>query len=216
MEFKRIYRRLSDFDQGPGLAGMARFRWGRSALVFLIAISGCLALPPVAKAASIPFPLSFFSLVNTNADGTAASPDGGVSVTITGGNNGSGLGGTTDLIATAPSPVTIVFQFLYTSLDSPTFDWAGFVVNDLFTQVADTSGQSGNASFPVLAGDTFGFRVGTEDNTSEPGVFTVSDFAVVGATVPEPSTQLLMMSALAMSAAGALRRSRRRVKERRS
>lgn len=179
-------------------------------------IGGCLGLPPVTMAASIPFPLTFFSVVNTNADGTAVSPDGGASVVITGGNNGSGLGGTTDLIAKAPAPVTIAFLFIYTSLDSPTFDWAGYVVNDLFTQVADTSGQSGSGSFSVLAGDTFGFRVGTEDNTSEPGIFTVSDFEAVGVASPEPSTPLLIMGAFAIAAASALRRSRRRVEERRS
>jgi hypothetical protein len=189
----------------------------RSAACLLGVLGACMVLPPVSTAASIPFPLTFFNVVNTNADGTALSADGGISAVITGGNNGSGLTGTTDLIATAPADVTIAFQFIYMSADAPTFDWAGFLVNDLFTQVADTSGESGNATFSVLAGETFGFRVATADNTSEPGVFTVSDFIPDGTATPEPSTQFLILGAgLFLTVGRALRRTLQRTREIRS
>jgi hypothetical protein len=143
-------------------------------------------------AGSIPYPLSFFVLTNSNADGAAVSPDGGISVILTGGNNGSGLSGTTDLVAVATAAALIHFQYSYSSLDDPMFDRAGYLIGDQFTPVADTDQQSGTASFLVIDGDIFGFRVATDDNTQEPGVFTISDFSVDSTTAPEPSSMPLM------------------------
>ncbi|MCU1237531.1 MAG: hypothetical protein JWP63_5498, partial [Candidatus Solibacter sp.] len=130
--------------------------------------------------------------------------DGGLSVTLTGGNNGSGLTGFTDLSATATQAGLIAFQYMYASLDLPGFDWAGYFVGALFTQLADTDGDSGTASFPVALGDTFGFRVVTFDNTQEPGVFTVSDFS---SDVPEPCSLPLVAAALAATISIGRRRS---------
>jgi hypothetical protein len=165
------------------------------------------ALVPQAKAASIPYPLSDFVLTNLNADGTAVSLDGGISVILTGGNNGSGLSGTTDLLAIATGPGPIEFQYTYSSVDDPTFDWAGYLVGDQFSRLADTNGQFGSASFLVMGGDIFGFRVVTDDNTQEPGVFTISDFRVDSTAVPEPATLPLVLAA-AMAIAVGIRRGR--------
>jgi len=153
-----------------------------------------------AKAASIPYLLSVFNVLNDNADGSVSTPDLGVTAILTGGNNGSGLAGTTDLVTTAGQDGVIEFQYMYSSLDAPGFDWAGYLVAGLFTQLADTDGESGSASFAVSAGDVFGFRVVTSDNTQEPGVFTISDFTTLGPSddaVPEPGTLLLVSAAIA-------------------
>ena len=175
-------------------------KWGRLRLLLLSVSMAGAALVPQAKAASIPYPLSDFVLTNLNADGTAVSPDGGISVILTGGNNGSGLSGTTDLLAIATGPGSIEFQYTYFSVDQPTFDQAGYLIGDQFTPLADTTGQFGSALFLVMGGDIFGFRVATDDNTGEPGVFTISDFSVASTAVPEPATLPLVLAAMAMAA----------------
>ena len=181
-------------------------KWGRSGLLLLSVLMARSAIVPQAKAASIPYPLSDFVLTNSNADGTAVSPDGGISVILTGGNNGSGLSGTTDLLAIATGPGSIQFQYTYFSLDDPTFDRAGYLIGDQFTPLADTNGQFGTALFLVIGGDSFGFRVATDDNTGEPGVFTISDFAVDSTAAPEPATLPLVLAAATAMAVGIRRR----------
>ena len=169
-----------------------------SKLLLLILLAGA-ALVPQAKAGLIPYQLSLFALVNTNSDGSAVSPDGGKSVILTGGNNGSGLSGTTDLITTATATGLIEFQYIYASVDQPMFDRGGYLVAGVFTPVADTDGQFGTTSFFVMTGDIFGFRVETDDNTQEPGVFTVSEFSVNSTTAPEPATlPLAFLAVVAM------------------
>jgi hypothetical protein len=101
--------------------------------------------------------------------------DGGLSVVLTGGNNGSGLSGTTSLTITAPASGLVHFQFSYFTLDIPGFDSAGFLLDGVYTQLAALSGDTGTGNFAVAAGHTFGFRVETSDNQGEPGVFTISD-----------------------------------------
>jgi hypothetical protein len=188
---------------GSASAGQ-RIRLTVSALgIMLIA----LGMQSEARAASISYPLSAFTLLNSNSDGTALSPDGGISVILTGGNNGSGLTGTTDLLASATRAGTIAFTYTYSSLDEPRFDWAGYLVGDLFTRLADTNGQSGTAAFTVASGDTFGFRTATFDNTQEPGVFTISNFVAGASSVPEPAT-LGLGSVLALFILRAIERRR--------
>jgi hypothetical protein len=173
-------------------------RYGTSRLLLLLLLAGAI-LVPQAKAGLIPYQLSLFALVNTNADGTAVSPDGGKSVILTGGNNGTGLSGTTDLTTTATATGLIEFQYIYASLDDPMFDRGGFLVAGIFTPVADTDGQFGTTSFFVMTGDIFGFRVETDDNTQEPGVFTISEFNVNSTAAPEPATlPLVLLAAITM------------------
>lgn len=155
------------------------------------------------------YPLSNFMLNNSSTcpaldfpNGSASTPDGGLSVVLTGSNSGSGCAGTTDLTATALAAGTVQFSFLYTANDDPGADFAGYLLGNSFTQFADTSGQSGNILFPVALGQTFGFRVGTIDNQGEPGILTVSGFSapapVTGGNVPEPGT--LSLAALGLAA----------------
>jgi hypothetical protein len=57
--------------------------------------------------------------------------------------------------------------------------------------------QSGTSTFNVLAGDSFGFRIATEDNTFGPGSVTISNFSAPGpmapTPVPEPSAVLSLL-----------------------
>lgn len=164
---------------------------------------------------------SGFTLVNSNADGSVSSPSGLYpsdlsSFDLTGGNNGTGLSGQTDYIGTAPLAGIVQFFWSYTSCfppneqsfacDSPGFDWTGFEVDQILTQLTDTDtgGVVASTSFAVSAGDVFGWYVGTFDNLGEPGALTVSDvsFAPAG-SVPEPGTLLLCIGCmLAIAAIG--------------
>lgn len=128
-----------------------------------------------------------FVLTNSNANGSAMSPDGGSTLIITGPNTGSGLSGTTDFTVFAASAGLLQFQYLYSSLDAPGFDYAGYLLGPNFVQFADTDGQSASVSINVASGQLFGFRVGSADNTGEPGILTISSLTTPG-SVPEPGT----------------------------
>jgi len=182
---------------------------------WLIAAGSFLA--PQARAGFIQaYDLANFTLTNQNADGAAVTPDGGSSVVFTGGNNGSGLSGSTDLTIAAAISGLVSFQYSYLSLDTPGFDTAGFLVNGLFTQLTDTSGDSGKTAFSIAAGQRFGFRMTTFDNQGEPGILTISNFSAPSsaAAAPEPATWLLALAAFAAFAARRALRAPAGVKER--
>src|SRR5262249_28187490 len=149
---------------------------------------------PQAKASFIgTYDLSNFTLTNTNADGSAMTPDSGLTLVLTGPNNGSDLAGTTSLTISAAASGLLQFSYSYSSLDTPEFDFAGYILGATFIQLADTDGQSGSISVPITAGQTFGFRVGSLDNTGEPGVLTISNFNAPS-NVPEPGTLPLALT----------------------
>lgn len=127
-----------------------------------------------------------FTLFNSNADGFAVLGAGG-SLVFTGGNNGTGLPGFTDFTIAALSSGVVSFDWMYTSADEPGFDLAGYLTAGSVHFLAD-SPNGGSISFNIAANQVFGFRIGTEDNTHEPGVLTISNFIAPTATsVPEPS-----------------------------
>ena len=173
----------------------------RLILTLGLALGFCFAMIPQAKAAFIgDYSLSKSTLINTDlvpnaaTNGFVTTNDNGQSIVLTGGNSGSGLPGLTDLLFTATAAGPVKFFYTYHSLDFPTFDYAGYLLANAFTQLADSDGQFGSAMFTVSRGQTFGFRVGTKDNTNEPGILTVSDFSApsAGGTIPEPATGLMM------------------------
>lgn len=134
-----------------------------------------------------------FAIVNSDpvfGTGTAMTPDGGLSAILTGSNSGTFFDGYTDLVIAAPASGVVKFDFSYSSLDIPMFDFGGFVISGVFTAVADTDGQTGtNVSFFVNQGEIFGFRVYTSDNSGEPGQLTITNFDAPenqAAAVPEP------------------------------
>lgn len=137
-----------------------------------------------------------FTLTNANADGWFEVVPGGSVLQLYGGNEGTGLAGTTDLVVTAALGGLFGFRYAYASVDLAGYDLAGYLVNGVFTALADTDGQSGEVKLPLLAGDLFGFRIVTADNLGEPGVLIIDRFTAPGspATVtPEGSTVWLLL-----------------------
>lgn len=187
-----------------------RKRAGAAIWLFCGAMALGSALAPQAKASF----LNYYDFNNfaqsTTSDGFAFTPDLGLTVVVQGGNDGSGLPGTTDMLINAPAAGTVQFDYLYNSLDAPTFDAAGYMLNGLYSQFADTNGQSGTISFSVNSGDLFGFQVWTADNTGEPGILTVSNFSApqgaVSSGVPEPRTLPMVLLAAVFVAAHRLRK----------
>ncbi len=146
------------------------------------------------------YALNNFTLKDTSTcgldtpTGSATTPDNGLSVILTGSDSGSGCPGTTDLTAAAAAAGMVHFQYSYSSTDLPGADIAGYLLGNVFTQLADTTGQTGNASFTVASGQRFGFRI-VQDNQGGPGVLTVAGFTAPtgsGPTVPEPGTLSLL------------------------
>ena len=169
----------------------------------LAIISCILALMPISRAHAAfegYYSPNNWKLTNTDGgngagtNGTVMTPDGGNSIVVTGGNSGSGqFGGTTDVLIQAPIAGTIQFHFVYFSRDesanavsglgcgagamSPC-DHAGYLLYGQYTPLADDANQlSGNISVAVNSGDSFGFRVVTDDNQGEPGILTISGFS---------------------------------------
>lgn len=135
------------------------------------------------------YDLSNFTLTNVNADGFAIL-NGSGSLVLTGGNNGSGLPGFTDFTIASRAAGMVSFNYEYTSADDPTYDLAGYLNSGSLIFLADAPA-TGSVSFFAGVNQVFGFRIGTEDNTHEPGVLIISDFIAPAAAsdgVPEPST----------------------------
>src|SRR5260370_13313880 len=165
-------------------------RRAMSALLFR-ALAFMVVSPTSGRAGLIgAYDLSLWTLTNASADGFVTPTAAGVD--ITGGNTGSGNPGTTDFQILSAGTGLVSFSFMYTSLDEPTFDYAGYLLGPNFFPVADTSGTSGSQSFSVTLGEKFGFRVGTVDNQGEPGVLSISNFnapiSTVSTGAPEPAT----------------------------
>ena len=144
-----------------------------------------------------PYSLSNFSLVNNEGDGSAAVFNNGATLVFTGPNDGSGLPGYTDLFTTSLATGVFQFSYVYTSLDDPTFDSAGYLLDGAYYFLADTSGESGTVTVPILAGEQLGFRMVTADNQYEPGILTVQDFSAPLAS-PEPGVFWLAAAGLAV------------------
>ena len=159
------------------------------------------------------YSVDHFTVTNVNGPGGFVSPNSGLSVVITGPNNGSGLEGYTDVTTTIAGFGLIQFQYTYSSLDGAGFDYAGYILGGNFIQLADTDGQTATVLLPVNPGTLFGFRVGSLDNTGEPGILTVFDFTAPASssnsgggtsTVPEPGSGFLVFTA-AVSCVGLAR-----------
>jgi hypothetical protein len=185
----------------------------RSVLVLCGALALCTLLAPNAKADFVDYyAVSNFTLTNIDyfgfdagTNGSVVTLDGGLSAILIGGDSGSGFGGETDWLINAAASGVVQFTWSYASLDSPPGDWAGYMVGNTFTQLADTNGQSSGSipvTFSVTAGESFGFVVATADNTMGPGLLTISNFSAPTSdisSVPEPGTlaiPLLLMAAI--------------------
>ena len=186
-----------------------------SAALFLIVTA---ALPQQAMAGFIgEYSVNLFTVTNVNGSGSAMTPDNGLTLLITGPNSGSGLDGFTDVTTFVGGSGLIRFRYLYSSLDLPGYDFAGYVLGTSFVPFADTDGQSATVLLSVNRGDKFGFRVGSLDNSGEPGVLAVFDFSAPVSAVPEPGTGLLFLVAgVAALQVGRLETRRRNKESKRS
>ncbi|MDY6784038.1 MAG: PEP-CTERM sorting domain-containing protein [Cyanobacteriota bacterium] len=143
---------------------------------------------------------SNFTLDNFNADGFVDTSNAPNSILLRGGNNSSGFFGQTSFTATAAATGTVMFDFIYDSLnvDGPAFDPFGVILNGIFTQLTDDNGpdvQSGMFSLNVNQGDTFGFAIQTEDNLLQSSQVEIFNFKAPGVEVPEPASLLSLVAA---------------------
>jgi len=209
-------------------------RWRFVSILGLLVLS-MLALAPQAQAGFIGYydisninSLNFGNWVLVNSptgipevqdpNGTATTPDSGMTLVVTGSQTGSGFPSMTDFEIVAPSAGTVSFLFTYSSLDTmfplcggdlmSQCDDGGYVVNGVYTQLATDLSQVSTptmVSFSVNAGDTFGFQVDAADNTGEPGNLSITNFsAPAPLSVPEPSSAGML--ALAAATVFGLRR----------
>lgn len=144
---------------------------------------------------------SNWTLTNTTANGYVNTSNAPSSISITGGNNGSGWSGKTTYTTTALISGLLNFDWSYGTNDwGPGFDPFGFILNGTFTQLTNNWGanlQSGAFSTTVAQGDIFGFGINTTDNIFGSATATISDLDAP--PVPEPvSTLGLLIGAGAM------------------
>ena len=142
-----------------------------------------------------PYDVMNFTLTNTDADGSVDTSGAPNSIVLTGGNDSSFLQGTTDFTTIAVADGTVSFNWGYISSDYSDYDGGGFLLNGVYTELANNDTQvpffDGTFSTTVSAGDIFGFRVRTTDNLFAPGQFGVSNFSGPRA-VPEPGSLALL------------------------
>jgi hypothetical protein len=145
-------------------------------------------------------------------DGSVDLAGAPASVTLIGNNSGdlsSYFGNVnTDytIMALAAGPVSFDWTFFSQREHSP--DGFGYLLNGSFTQLADQSSLgSGYSQFNVLAGDVFGFRAFTLDNSVGAGYATISNFsAPISDPTPVPGPLPLLSAGAAFSCSRRLRR----------
>lgn len=150
---------------------------------------------------------------NSNADGSVNTLGAPASISLTGGNNGSGFSGTTDYTVTAAASGTVMFDWAYSTQDSLQFspdcstlpnnfcDPFSVLFNGVETILLVPGGgnpQNDTFMLDVMTGDTFGFRVSTADNLFGSATLTISNFKAP-VTTPEPTS---VLSLLALGALG--------------
>jgi hypothetical protein len=124
---------------------------------------------------------------------------------LTGTNDGSGLPGATNLTIPAEAAGMFEFSYIFTTVDDPGFENAGYLLAGVFQPLADTNGESGSVMVPLYSGEIIGFSVSSMDNTGGAGVLTVTDFV---APVPEPGSAQLLLLGIALIIAIRVRRMR--------
>lgn len=180
----------------------------RRLVLYCVLVLGLAGLQPANAAFMGDYAFSNFTVTNSaDAMGFAMTPDGGLTLVLTGSNTGSGLPGTTDVTIASLGTGFLSFSYSYSTLD-PGGDVAGYVLGSQFIALADQDGQSSSVTVPVMVGQIFGFRIETIDNTFEPGILTLSNFSAPAAqgpgdgTVPEPGTWASLVVASAFFGIG--------------
>jgi len=168
-----------------------------------------LTVSSISKADSLfngAYGVSNWTTTLTNSDGGVDTSMAPASVTLTGGDNQSGEFGETLFSIVAPTSTTLVFSWMYSSLDfGAQFDPAGYIINGMQTQLSPSwslpqVGATGVSTVDLNMGDIFGFYVDTSDNLSGSASLQVTGPEVIA--TPEPSCLALL--AVGMLALGAL------------
>ena len=134
---------------------------------------------------------------------TAAAP---ATITLTG-NNNEVFGIFTDYTINAGESGPVSFDWAYNTIDSG-FDRFGYLLNGSFNFLSDQDGETGTASFAVVAGDVFGFSIDGNDGLAGPGIATISNFSAPDSSAPVPGPLPLLGVGAAF---GYSRRLRRRI-----
>jgi hypothetical protein len=201
-------------------------RWCSALSVGCALALGCAIAPPT-KAGAIAnftenYALTEFTLANINIqpdaspNGTAISPDGGLSVVLTGGLSGSGNLGESDLFIDAAGTGLVQFGWSFSN-GLPGFISGGYLLGATSTAscaacitLSDSSG-SGDVMFAVTQTEVFGFFVITDNQANpisgEPGALTITDFSAPSGSsnVPEPGTAAMFIVAGVAGTAQTLR-----------
>ena len=168
-----------------------------------------LTVSSISKADSLfngAYGVSNWTTTLTNSDGGVDTSMAPASVTLTGGDNQSGEFGETLFSIVAPTSTTLVFSWMYSSLDfGAQFDPAGYIINGMQTQLSPSwslpqVGATGVSTVDLNMGYIFGFYVDTSDNMSGSASLQVTGPEVIA--TPEPSCLALL--AVGMLALGAL------------
>jgi len=130
-------------------------------------------------------PASWF--IYDDAGGSVDFSQAPYRVRLTGGD--SGIQGVTYFTTLAPAPGTVAFDWNYGTWDDPEYDVFGYFRGLDAYVVTDGWELFGSVSFPVSAGEEFGFWLYTEDGLYGEGVANVYNFSFV--IIPEPSTLAL-------------------------
>jgi len=145
-----------------------------------------------------------WTLTTNGGDGSVDTLGAPGSITLVGSDSGTGTQIFTDFTTLAVGDGLVSFSWDFTTVDIAFWDRFGYLFDGTFTQLTDNVGgqsQSGSASFGVLAGQTFGFRVVAVDDGNGRPQSTISSFEAPSgsAAVPEPGT----WAAAALLAGGA-------------
>lgn len=171
---------------------------------------------PQAKAGVVgfegPYAPANWTLATNGGDGSVDTSGAPASITLFGSDTGSVTQRLTDFTALAAGDGLVSFSWNYVTFDEPFFDTFGYLLDGAFTQLSNNgagSPQSGSASFSVLAGQTFGFRVDSFDDQFGRAQSIISSFEAPGAAIPEPGT---WAAAALLAGGGAFMRWRKRTK----
>ncbi|MCK4873080.1 MAG: hypothetical protein KAS72_10175 [Phycisphaerales bacterium] len=136
-----------------------------------------------------------FEVIWEGSVDTSGAP---ASIEITGGDNGSGYTDVASFTIAAAADGTFSFDWAYSSIDDPGWDWVGYYIGDTMYNLSDIPGTFGSVSEEVLAGDKIGWFVVSVDSMNGAGVAEISNFT---GPIPAPGT-LALLGAAALAVRG--------------
>jgi hypothetical protein len=149
-----------------------------------ICLGGSIILTPSVNEATTTgfigdFAASNWTQSSSNSDGSIVFSE--TNVVMTSSNNGSFGSGFNQSIITIPYNTTISFNWLYTTFDGAQFDYPQLYLNgniQIFNGYSTSSGQnqSGTYTIELQAGDQFGLRIVTTDNSGGSATVTITNF----------------------------------------